>query len=345
MKRNMRDEGHKEKEKFSGAVKLFEALSAVDEDLLEKSQVPEKTIPFWTYNRVLAACLCLFVIGGAAYAGITLVNPLKKDMPEAEERMELMLDALDDNTIEAAIQAPESVQKPSMEDAGAPEAVFPGEAEAAEGYRGDSSQSDNAEEMKNVKENLEEMQEEGLQENGVAADSMTTGKNRTAVKEEEARALEGVGMYVPTALPSGYRFEEAYQITGENGESTVTLLWVNGMDTIHISITRCTEEMLTGIALMDTSKPERFDVHLYEVPYADTVPEEYWANFDNPVFSEQDFTKEVVEARMKTYADSGDTDTPNGRFSVLYEDGILVRFNGDGSAQDIWKMFQSMGRF
>lgn len=345
MKRNMRDEGHKEKRDFQGAIKIFQALSAVEEDLLEKSEASEKTIPFWIYNRVLAACLCLFVIGGAAYAGITLVNPLKKDMSGAEERMGLLQEDLGDSTMEAAIQSPESVQKPSGETAGAPEAVPPEDAEAAGEDRVDSAQAGNGGEVKNVEEALQEKQADGIQENGVAADSMTTGENRTAVKEEEARALEGVGMYVPTALPSGYRFEEAYQITGENGESTVTVLWVNGMDTIHISITRCTEEMLAGIALTDTSKPERFDVHLYEVPYADTVPEEYRVNFDNPVFSEQDFTKEVVESRMKSYADNGDTDTPNGRFSVLYEDGILVRFNGDGSAQDIWKMFQSMGRF
>ena len=46
---------------------------------------------------------------------------------------------------------------------------------------------------------------------------------------------------------------------------------------------------------------------------------------------------------MKSYDDAGDTDTPRGNFSVLYPDGVVVRFNGRGTAQEIWEMFCSMG--
>ena len=46
---------------------------------------------------------------------------------------------------------------------------------------------------------------------------------------------------------------------------------------------------------------------------------------------------------MKAYEDSGDTATPRGNFKVLYPDGVLVSFNGRGTAQEIWDMFCSMG--
>ncbi len=52
---------------------------------------------------------------------------------------------------------------------------------------------------------------------------------------------------------------------------------------------------------------------------------------------------EIVESRMKAYEDSGDTATPRGNFKVLYPDGVLVSFNGRGTAQEIWDMFCSMG--
>ena len=46
---------------------------------------------------------------------------------------------------------------------------------------------------------------------------------------------------------------------------------------------------------------------------------------------------------MKSYDDQGDTDTPRGNFSVLYEGGVLIRFSGRGTAEEIWEMFCSMG--
>ena len=57
----------------------------------------------------------------------------------------------------------------------------------------------------------------------------------------------------------------------------------------------------------------------------------------------KDFSLEIVESRMKAYEDSGDTATPRGNFKVLYPDGVLVSFNGRGTAQEIWDMFCSMG--
>lgn len=46
---------------------------------------------------------------------------------------------------------------------------------------------------------------------------------------------------------------------------------------------------------------------------------------------------------MCVYGDAGDTDTPRGDFSILFSDGILVRFSGEGTAEQIWEMFSSMG--
>ncbi len=96
-------------------------------------------------------------------------------------------------------------------------------------------------------------------------------------------------------------------------------------------------------ATVDIARAEIYDVRLYEIPYGETVPEEYREVFQDPVFAVEDLSLEVIESRMASYNDSGDTDTPRGNFRVLYPDGVLVRFNGRGTPEEIWEMFCSMG--
>ena len=68
-----------------------------------------------------------------------------------------------------------------------------------------------------------------------------------------------------------------------------------------------------------------------------------WKRYPNGYEAVKDFNLEIVKSRMKSYDDQGDTDTPRGNFSVLYEGGVLIRFSGRGTAEEIWEMFSSMG--
>lgn len=62
------------------AMKLFEALSDVDEELLERCNRKENKKPgavqriAWRYGKAMAACFCLVVVGAAAWAGYRLVT-------------------------------------------------------------------------------------------------------------------------------------------------------------------------------------------------------------------------------------------------------------------------------
>lgn len=125
----------------------------------------------------------------------------------------------------------------------------------------------------------------------------------------------------------------------ESQEPNMTLCWIRGMDSITLHLERTANPPAT----VDVEETESYDQRLYEVPYGETVPEEYRQTFDNPVFAVEDFNLEIVKSRMKSYDDQGDTDTPRGNFNVLYEGGVLIRFNGRGTAEEIWEMFCSMG--
>ena len=63
-----------ENNKQDGALRIFEALSGVDEELLDKcesaTRVSEqsKVIPFWKYGKAMVACVCILLAGGLLFA-------------------------------------------------------------------------------------------------------------------------------------------------------------------------------------------------------------------------------------------------------------------------------------
>lgn len=144
----------------------------------------------------------------------------------------------------------------------------------------------------------------------------------------QAREETLLGAYVPDQVPSGFAFEGAHRELGQD-RNYMTLFW-SGYYT-HISIRIELLDDPAGQAVTDVDAPERYDVNRYETPWADSVPEAYRQEFDNPVFAAADLTQEVVSARMRyVTGDAGDVDGWRGDFSVLYTGGVLVRYDLKG---------------
>ena len=302
------------------AMRIFEALSHVDEALLARCEEPvERTFvrkrPVWYYGSAVAACLCLLICGAALVNGRVFLNK--------------------SSDADCAVSL-ESMKEEIAGDAGGAEA---GEVAQSAAYVSDAAET---------QEKMQEAKKENAIEN--ETDGKSGQQQDTAVTEsclpyegekitlQEARSVAVFGEYVPDYVPSGYVLESVYrEKNGETGDTeSISLCWTHGMDSIFWTISMADA---ASISVVDISRPETYDVHLYEIPYADTVPQEYRQVFDNPVFAEADFSLELVKSRMKVISDVGDTDTPRGDFSVLYENGVLVRFNGRGDAESIYQMF------
>jgi hypothetical protein len=141
----------------------------------------------------------------------------------------------------------------------------------------------------------------------------------------QARDEEGLGQYLPQALPEGFSFQEAHRELGQ-GRDWLSALWCRGYDDIHIWVSR--PEVSPQV--MEVSNTAYYDVNLYSIPWADSVPHEVlFGGFQDPVFRFEDLTQEVISARAR-YVEGDQGDTPGWRFSqfsVLHPDGVLVRYN------------------
>lgn len=342
------------KERFSGAVRIFEALSAVDSELLERSEKPKKVIPVYRYTKGLAVACCFLVIGGAALLmGKVILTPAGSSMSQDVESMREMTAGAGDTAAEDAV---ESV----MDEVASVTQTDGKEEEAGEQ---DNAGLDSGEKVVEAAESLQGTRTESVKESAGNIDCNagnidhntdttdycdTDDIHFTFSGIEEARAMDTVGDYIPSRIPEGYLYESAYGLKDygmtDKSWNTVSILWSKGSDTIELVITEYPEEAAQSMPLADISRPETYDVNRYEIPYADTVPGEYAEIFEDPVFAESDFSLEIVKARMKPVEASEDTDIPRGNFSVLYDSGVLVRFSGCGDAVSIWEMFQSIGK-
>jgi len=169
----------------------------------------------------------------------------------------------------------------------------------------------------------------------------TGGLIRTAgfqiTTEEEAMRDIEFGEFMPTNIPSGFVFESGSRFVEEDGYTLVTG-WSRGLDTI-LWVTRTPlESDLRNILSADDR--EKFDVSLFETPWADSVPIEIHYYFQSPVFLAEEITLDIIEARTRWVDCERGTVSrwETSEFSVLFGD-IIVQVSTSGmSAEQVWEM-------
>lgn len=317
-----------------GAIRIFGALSGVDEEYLAACETVNKgkVIPFSgfggfarRYGRVFAAALC-FVVLGIGYLAL-LTAPRGKNMSNTTAFRA-------DNAARSQEQAVAGADTGGAEDGMNGRAA----AEAMDEMRQEAVVTNDGEDA------LAELQDEMSKE-------MSASLVNKEMTMEQAANLEVVGAYLPDVWPAR---GEIIRLVGDDeaGAERVSLTWsyANQWDTFFLTVENLGEELPSYIkeSIADKDRPEYYDENMYEIPYAETVPKEYWVVFQDPVYEEDTFDKDCVRARLISHPeDSGDTDTPRGMFRILYRDGenyVLVRFNGRGTVDEIWDMMSSIGR-
>lgn len=347
------------------SMKIMEALSGVDGELLERSESEKKDAGrkrrtanrLWISLGSCAAAVCFTAAGVAGWRGIQIskeaqqrqefFSPNPMMMSDADVRGDEIQTQTDKKILpEGQAQAyddilPEGQAKPD-------EKILSGEADEVGTQNGTSEQEQSGTvEQARSKEGEDASKREvdagaDDKKDSLFADMEISSmplNNAEKLTEEQARQLEVLGAYVPNA-PKGYAFQEA-RLYQEGNESSLSISWAKGMDSIRMSIGIVDEE---ETAVVDVSRPECYDQRLYEIPYSDSVPEEYRETVNHPVFAAEDLSLDVVKSRvLNRGVDLGDTDTPRGDFYVLYPGGVQVRFNGKATPEQVWEMLSPLG--
>jgi len=136
----------------------------------------------------------------------------------------------------------------------------------------------------------------------------------------EARAEPDFGRYLPSDLPAGFGDATIYRFKFQNS-NFLSALWSRGLDDLNWVVSPYTEE--DAHRLTSVQNKENYDLSLYPIPRADSVPDELREVVDNPIFDAEELTLEAVYSRAYKVNDTGDTDGWRMKFSVKYGDVIV----------------------
>ena len=146
----------------------------------------------------------------------------------------------------------------------------------------------------------------------------------------EARADADFGMYIPETLPKGFGLENANRFINQE-RNTLSVNWTKGMSYISWKVSLLKDNDKTRITHITDTK--NYDLALYPIPRADSVPDELREIVDNPIFLIDELILDAVRARSYEVSDSGDEQGHRMRFSVLYGD-TLVELNVKGATPE-----------
>lgn len=158
---------------------------------------------------------------------------------------------------------------------------------------------------------------------------------------EQARQEMDFAPYLPKSEPEGYSAYTGYKDFSahlsyqEGNENMLFVRWGRGYDNVEVEV-HYPEGISTAHYIpVDINVPESYDTRLYEIPWCDSVPNEYQVDFYSVTFRAEDMSLDTVKAREVPH----DTGGVSFHFSVLHSNGVVVSYSCDGmTAQQVWEL-------
>lgn len=179
---------------------------------------------------------------------------------------------------------------------------------------------------------------------GIELKGVMTAENVPAWREEsfsslnQARQEEEFAPYLPAENMSGYGEFYGRLSWQEGSYHDLFVRWSRGYDDVEVAVCRCPEK---GCSTVDAAATEQYDVRRYDIPWSESVPEEYRDTVYDPVFRAEDMSFSVVQARTLYRNDTGEGRKASIRLGVLHPDGTVVRYTCKGlTAEQVWAMVE-----
>lgn len=171
----------------------------------------------------------------------------------------------------------------------------------------------------------------------VLEDSAIGGEAVQDLTLAEALAMEKLGPYLLAVPPDGF-YAESINWDGER----LSALWckAGAYDELRWTVFFCQPSDAERVTSVDAL--ENYDLSLYPIPRAESVPEELREIVDHPIFLADELTADVLQRRAYTVNDAGDSGERLA-FGVLYGD-VLVEVSSKGvSAAWLWEQVSALG--
>ncbi len=260
-------------------------------------------MPHTKKPRILAACLCLALLLMLCACAIVQSPQIiscyaaEPQLEETQPEIAPAADASDKAPEKAPTASPAGQLRPDTQSAGQAlpesEAIYHGPERGETALAGDTA---------------------------LAEVCLLPAACSTALSLEAAQADPQFGACFPSAAPEGFHEEEICR-----SDDSLSGLWTSGYCELRWMVRAFEDADTPRVTAM--SETENYDLSLYPIPRADSVPEALREIVDDPIFEAADLTQSVVDART----DTGDEGYDCLNFSVKYGE-LLVTVRAKGVA-------------
>lgn len=157
---------------------------------------------------------------------------------------------------------------------------------------------------------------------------------------EQARQEAEFAPYLPVLEPEGYSGNKEFfgRLSYQEGvQNMLFVRWSRDYDTVEIDVSSPEGSNTAHYEPVDINLPESYDTRLYQIPWCDSVPEEYQGSFYSVTFRAKDLTLDAVMAREVPH----DTGGVSFHFNVLHSNGVVVSYFCDGmTARQVWDLVE-----
>ena len=181
------------------------------------------------------------------------------------------------------------------------------------------------------------------------SDYLTDGAKRDnmsfSVTEEEMYRNNVFGSYIPRRILGGFSFSSAHLHRDEEGKVSCTVFYENGYSYIHMRLALFQPE--DRKRLVKKEEKEKYNISSYSIPFADSVPKEYYETMYYPIFIAKEFDQDILQARIYYVAEQGEDSLRKGRvnFAILCDNMIVDYTIKAAQINDILTMVQSANFF
>lgn len=167
--------------------------------------------------------------------------------------------------------------------------------------------------------------EGGPELSSVTAEAIPEWFDRT-LSQAEALDDSAFGPYLLKTIPTGFT-EESIRRYKDQRSDYLSGLWTKGYDSLHWKVSYFSAGDAARLTRVEDT--QNYDLSLYPIPRAESVPSELRMMVDSPIFYADELTLDAVYARAYKINDAGDTDGWRMNFNVKYGD-ILVSVSAKG---------------
>ena len=128
------------------------------------------------------------------------------------------------------------------------------------------------------------------------------------------------GRFFPKNIPEGFQEENIRRHTDPHSDY-LSGMWTKGYSYLNWRVSKLDDFAESRLTSVDDT--QNYDLSLYPIPMADSVPDDLREIVNDPVFKIEELTLDTVYKRARIINDIGDTNGYRLMFSILYNDTVV----------------------